>query len=555
MSRINTKALSTRAFVIWIIHKDVFYCDEHRVNGFDIGHANGATSSPTTFADNFDDEDLHDGIPLDWEVGSSTSWDAIGGTLNSSHSASGSIANPRDQFVDFEADFDVIITDNNGSQSYWAGLAFRKANHDDPYYISGYLLYYSYDGWLKIYEAGGSNIASANTGLLLNAWRHVKVKTSGDNIKVYVNGNLELNIDDDTYTGGYFSFETFGTDASFDNFVIHSRSNNDTYYIRDVNGAVLAEYDGAGNLLAEYIYANGQRIAKLNSESDVDFYLNDHLGSARAMVGSNWSANYYPFGEFASQTGSDEDTHFDFTGHERDRDTGLIYAGARYYDAEVGRFVSVDRLADIFPRWTPYHYAYNNPNLFVDPTGDSAMVYIDNTFQFVANDGSEEITDYYFTKKEWEIRPDADGYISYLEGVEWLKKGGGILFADASKLKLSFLTALDFSSVGKKQYINLLYMSNIDEGLVFGNNHMLLLDKNGNVKVNWDFFDYNYHEYGKGKPDIEVWLRNKGIDLTRFIHRFDGNDRFMIAPYGTAKVPRKHHYSASDDRFLMRYRR
>ncbi|MEJ2637757.1 MAG: RHS repeat-associated core domain-containing protein, partial [Calditrichia bacterium] len=118
-----------------------------------------------------------------------------------------------------------------------------------------------------------------------------------------------------------------------------------------------AEYDGGGKLLAEYVYANGQRIAKMNAGGDVDYYLNDHLGSARAMAGSKWSANYYPFGEIASQGGSQEDTRYDFTGKERDRSTGLHYFGARYYDSEIGRFLSVDAFADKYPSMTPYHYA------------------------------------------------------------------------------------------------------------------------------------------------------------------------------------------------------
>jgi len=96
---------------------------------------------------------------------------------------------------------------------------------------------------------------------------------------------------------------------------------------------VIAEYNGLGNLVAEYVYGNNQRIAKINPDGVIDYYLNDDPakagqvpGSARTMVSSGWSANYaegipfwdYPFGEIASQTGSPEDTRFDFTGQERD---------------------------------------------------------------------------------------------------------------------------------------------------------------------------------------------------------------------------------------------
>ncbi len=121
------------------------------------------------------------------------------------------------------------------------------------------------------------------------------------------------------------------------------------HYVRVLEGEILAEYDKADSLTADYVYANGQRIAKLTPASVADIYLNDHLGSARALTRSQWSANYYPLGEVASQTGSEVDTPFDFTGHERDHGTGLIYAGARYYDPGIGRWLSVDPLAEKFP--------------------------------------------------------------------------------------------------------------------------------------------------------------------------------------------------------------
>lgn len=47
------------------------------------------------------------------------------------------------------------------------------------------------------------------------------------------------------------------------------------------------------------------------------------------------------------------------------------YFGARYYDPEIGRFLSVDRFAEIYPSLSSYQYARNNPLLFIDVNGDS----------------------------------------------------------------------------------------------------------------------------------------------------------------------------------------
>ncbi|MFA7327668.1 MAG: RHS repeat-associated core domain-containing protein [Candidatus Kapaibacterium sp.] len=43
--------------------------------------------------------------------------------------------------------------------------------------------------------------------------------------------------------------------------------------------------------------------------------------------------------------------------------------GARLYNSETGRFMSVDPLMEIFTGHSPYHYSYNNPVMFCDPSG------------------------------------------------------------------------------------------------------------------------------------------------------------------------------------------
>ena len=60
-----------------------------------------------------------------------------------------------------------------------------------------------------------------------------------------------------------------------------------------------------------------------------------------------------------------------FTGHELEQqgNLGLYHAQARMYDPRIGRFMSVDPLASDMPGWNPYHYTFNNPVRFTDPTG------------------------------------------------------------------------------------------------------------------------------------------------------------------------------------------
>lgn len=68
-------------------------------------------------------------------------------------------------------------------------------------------------------------------------------------------------------------------------------------------------------------------------------------------------------------------SELEFTGKERDSETGLDFFGARYYGSGLGRFTSVDpiwitkeRLLDP-QRLNLYAYGRNNPLRFVDPDG------------------------------------------------------------------------------------------------------------------------------------------------------------------------------------------
>ncbi|NLW48269.1 MAG: IS3 family transposase [Firmicutes bacterium] len=54
-----------------------------------------------------------------------------------------------------------------------------------------------------------------------------------------------------------------------------------------------------------------------------------------------------------------------FTGKDLDEDIGLYYFNARWYDQEIGRFISEDPIQD-GENW--YTYANNNPLIFFDRT-------------------------------------------------------------------------------------------------------------------------------------------------------------------------------------------
>jgi RHS repeat-associated protein len=124
-----------------------------------------------------------------------------------------------------------------------------------------------------------------------------------------------------------------------------------------------------------YILGNGREIAKVVNGKT--YYTHrDHLGSSSVVTDSagavvNWNANH-PYGENwqVSPAGTADLDKHRFTGKETDNTTGLVYFGARFYDPEVGRFITVDPSRD-GNNW--YAYCDNNPINKVDPDGKNAV--------------------------------------------------------------------------------------------------------------------------------------------------------------------------------------
>ncbi len=113
---------------------------------------------------------------------------------------------------------------------------------------------------------------------------------------------------------------------------------------------------------------------------DISYFHYDHLGSPLAISNGNGEAveqiRYNPYGDVRARFDGEgnaigppsaDDVRYEFTGYEAERNTGLMYANARFYDPLLGSFLSHDPAAQF---WSPYSYVGWDPVNANDPTGE-----------------------------------------------------------------------------------------------------------------------------------------------------------------------------------------
>ncbi|MEQ8426896.1 MAG: RHS repeat-associated core domain-containing protein [Gammaproteobacteria bacterium] len=143
-----------------------------------------------------------------------------------------------------------------------------------------------------------------------------------------------------------------------------------TYYHYDQNGQLIAETDAAGMTLVEYIYVDGQPTALIRN-NEIYYIHNDHLGTPQLITDSFqntvWQADYNPFGEVDITTEL-VSNNIRFPGQYYDEETGLHYNYFRYYEPEMGRYITSDPIG-LLGGVNTYAYVGSNPINAIDPSG------------------------------------------------------------------------------------------------------------------------------------------------------------------------------------------
>ncbi len=191
-------------------------------------------------------------------------------------------------------------------------------------------------------------------------------------------------------------------DAQDQRFGYDSENHQIAFFYANNSGSVpdaTYQYDGEGKRVKKisdlettvFVYnASGQLVAEYSTQisetPQVSYLTTDHLGSPRVITDQDGNVtnrkDYTAFGEenFTEERTSGlgysgpNETRKGYTGYEKDDESGLDFAQARYYNSTHGRYTSVDPLTasagiknpQTFNRYT---YVLNSPYKFTDPLG------------------------------------------------------------------------------------------------------------------------------------------------------------------------------------------
>ncbi|MFI8811337.1 MULTISPECIES: polymorphic toxin-type HINT domain-containing protein [unclassified Streptomyces] len=160
-----------------------------------------------------------------------------------------------------------------------------------------------------------------------------------------------------------------------------------------------------------YVSLGGGHTAIRSDDGSFAFTIADHHGTGELAIQANnlsiTQRRTLPFGEIRGQTPTNWPGTKGFVGGTDDtKTTGLTHLGAREYDPDTGRFISVDPILDLSDpqQMHGYTYANNNPATLSDPSGLRPDGACGGAHQCSADTGSYTKTD-----DGWEYKDKATG--------------------------------------------------------------------------------------------------------------------------------------------------
>ena len=137
---------------------------------------------------------------------------------------------------------------------------------------------------------------------------------------------------------------------------------------------LVAELDGSGALVRRYVPSLVTDQVAIIHQGGTDYYVvEDEMASVLALVDGAGQAvaryTYDPWGRVLSATGPMAVQPRRFHGAYYVEALGLYYLRARWYDPEIGQFISEDPAVYVTAYPHPYRFAANDPTRFFDCSG------------------------------------------------------------------------------------------------------------------------------------------------------------------------------------------
>jgi len=164
-----------------------------------------------------------------------------------------------------------------------------------------------------------------------------------------------------------------------------------------INNEYISGINYEGGTLKFVSTAEGRVVRNGATSYSYEYTLADHLGNGRVYFDINGTAgrkiqevDYYAFGLDMQRSLSGTENKYLYNGKEKQDQEKMFDYGARFYDPVIGRWNTIDPLAELDRAWSPYNYARNNPIRFIDPDGMFWGDFLDENGRKIGTDGKDD---------------------------------------------------------------------------------------------------------------------------------------------------------------------